>query len=184
MDPLQALRGSTQQLHAQLDRGLPLAQADASLADYALHLVVLRDWQQALSPWLSRTGHAGLALGLIAQDLADCPFDIDHSAEPVDLTPVHRVDDGSLAFCWGMAYVLEGSRLGGQVLYRRLRTRLAPHPLRYLGERGADGTSWGDTLKALRQVLATEEARRASCAGAVAAFQTLLRRFEEVGCQV
>ena len=189
-DPIHALRDATRQLHAQLDRGLPLAQARATLADYARHLVVLRDWQQALAPWLSRTGRDVSSLELIARDLADCPPCIGgiggsaDAMEPVDLTPVHRADDGSLAFCWGMAYVLEGSRLGGQVLSRRLQARLAPHPLRYLGERGADGASWGDTLKALREALATADARRAGCAGAVAAFQTRLLRFEELGCFV
>jgi heme oxygenase len=40
--------------------------------------------------------------------------------------------DASPAWRWGVCYVIEGSQLGGAVLYKRLHERLAPHPLRYL----------------------------------------------------
>jgi heme oxygenase len=95
---------------------------------------------------------------------------------------VYAADDGSDAFCWGIAYVLEGSRLGGQVLYRRLQPRFAPHPLHYLSPRPATAQSWPQTLALLRDRLGTPSGREAGCRGAVAAFEVLLGRFHTAGC--
>ena len=44
------LRTATHALHEQLDHRLSLTCVDAALADYAAHLLVLRDWQYALAP--------------------------------------------------------------------------------------------------------------------------------------
>ena len=177
-----ALRRATHALHQRLDSRLPLGRDVPSLADYAIHLCVLRDWQRALAPWLSRTASMVGSITLLAQDIEDCP--------PCRLTPAYlRVadvgvvlpgDDGSEAFCWGVAYVLEGSRLGGQVLYGRLRAHLAPHPLRYL-QHGTGGPSWPDTLRALHMQLSSPCSQAAACCGAVAAFELLLARFELAG---
>lgn len=182
-DAVQALRTATRRLHETLDHGLPLARPDAGLSDYVLHLRVIRDWQLALAPWFGRTASdTASSLELIKRDLQDAVADSPTATlPPVDTAAVKAADDGSDAFCWGMAYVLEGSRLGGQVLYRRLQAPLAPHPLRYLGERNAHGPSWPHTLTALRTQLATPDARTAGCLGAVAAFETLLARFRQEG---
>ncbi|MES2911150.1 MAG: biliverdin-producing heme oxygenase [Pseudomonadota bacterium] len=180
-DPVQALRRATRDLHESLDQHLPLARADAGLADYATHLCVLRDWQAAIRPWLLRAGQTDPNLDLIADDLADCAgTGFPQPASP-DTTALQNADDGSEAFCWGIAYVLEGSRLGGEVLYRRLQPRLAPHPLRYLGQRGAGGQPWPQFLATLRQKLAGDQASQAGCKGAVAAFQTLQAHFTQQG---
>ncbi|MDO9360814.1 MAG: biliverdin-producing heme oxygenase [Polaromonas sp.] len=182
-DPVQALRLATRSLHDTLDHGLPLARPGASLADYAVHLTVLRDWQIALAPWLVRAGSDLSSQALIDMDLKDCGAAADSipALPALSTAPVLAEDDGSDAFCWGMAYVLEGSRLGGQVLYRRLQAPLAPHPLRYLGERHTHGRPWPQTLAALRLHLATPEALGAGCRGAVVAFTMLLARFRQTG---
>ena len=181
-DAVAALRHATQALHARLDSRLPLGFENPTLADYATHLCVLRDWHQALVPWLSRTASTAGSLTLLAQDIEDCPPCRFPAAylQAADLALLLQADDGSEAFCWGIAYVLEGSRLGGQVLYRRLHERLAPHPLRYL-QHGTGGPSWPDTLKALRTQLASPSSQTAACRGAVAAFELLLARFELAG---
>ena len=183
-DAVAAIRSATQQLHDRLDRNLPLAQTAPTLADYAIHIGMLRDWQISLAPWLRRTSSSAASLQLIEQDLADCPAEIAALAQPAtpDLRRLLQADDGSQAFCWGIAYVLEGSRLGGQVLYRRLSAPLAPHPLRYLshrGERKAAGPSWPAMLASLRSELASMEAQAAACCGAVAAFEMLVGQFEQ-----
>lgn len=180
-DPVQALRLATRALHGELDQKLPLAREGANIADYAMHLCVLRDWQVALKPWLMRTGKMDSSLGLIAADLADCAdSEFPQPATP-DMAAVQNADDGSEAFCWGIAYVLEGSRLGGEVLYRRLQPRLKPHPLRYLGERAEGSQPWPQFLATLRQKLAGGSASHAGCNGAVAAFQTLQAHFTRQG---
>ena len=184
IDAVAALRTATHSLHEQLDHSLPLARADAVLADYAAHLTVLRDWQRALAPWLTRAIIDSNALVLLEQDLSDCPAQAHAlAALPVpDLTALRQVDDGSDGFCWGIAYVVEGSRLGGQVLYRRLSQQLAPHPLRYLGQRGKTGASWPDILTRLRTHLDARPECESACNGAVAAFELLLLRFRHAGC--
>lgn len=184
VDALVALRAATRSLHEQLDRSLPLARPDAALADYATHLTVLRDWQRALAPWLSRAITDPGALVLLEEDLSDCPAPA-HALDPMplpDLLALHQVDDGRDGFCWGIAYVVEGSRLGGQVLYRRLSQQLAPHPLRYLGQRGRAGVSWPDILACLRTHLKAGPELESACNGAVAAFELLLLRFRHAGC--
>lgn len=182
VDAVQALRAATHAQHAALDQGLPLARANATLADYLQHLTVLRDWQIALSPWLSRVLDLQAGLALIAMDLAeDSPVPA-APPTPLDVSQIQAADDGSDAFCWGMAYVLEGSRLGGQVLHRRLKESLAPHPLRYLAERG--GPAWPETMKRLRHELAGDTALAAGCRGAELAFGLLLTRFQHTGSLV
>lgn len=51
-DPLAALRDATRDQHARLDAGLPIAQPDATLADYAAHAAALSAWLAALAPEL------------------------------------------------------------------------------------------------------------------------------------
>ena len=81
---------------------------------------------------------------------------------------------------WGFAYVVEGSQLGGQVLYRQLAPRLAPHALRYLqGDGAATGARWKLFVAQLRQQVVSAPAVNAACDGAVAAFAALQSHFPE-----
>lgn len=178
-DPVRALRLATGVLHERLDKNLPLARVRPTLEDYRNHLWVLWRWQLALKPWLARVLDNDWSLALIAQDLADFPESGNSTPPPPpDLEVFRQMDDGSAAFCWGVAYVLEGSRLGGQVLYRSLSKSLAPHPLRYLANTQSGGSTWPVTLAALRKNLATEPAQASGCKGAVAAFELLIAQFQ------
>jgi heme oxygenase len=72
-------------------------------------------------------------------------------------------------------YVIEGSQLGGAVLYERLRVRLAPHPLRYLkGDAAGPGPRWRAFTQALRADVRTAAEIADACAGACAAFDRIL----------
>ncbi|RYF05520.1 MAG: heme oxygenase, partial [Oxalobacteraceae bacterium] len=83
--------------------------------------------------------------------------------------------DASPAWRWGVCYVIEGSQLGGAVLYKRLAERLAPHPLRYLkGEDAGPGPRWRSFMQGVRDQVRTPEAIRDACAGACAAFDAIL----------
>ena len=53
------LRAATADLHAHIDRAMPLARSAPTLADYLTHLLLLRDWLGALGQ--SMTGLNGLA---------------------------------------------------------------------------------------------------------------------------
>lgn len=169
---LAALRAATAAQHAQLDAGLPLARDGATAADYREHLQVLRGWLQACRPALEATcpGDAALLLGWLAADLG------------ADEGPARpgRTDWASPPAAWGVAYVVQGSQLGGQVLTRRLGDALAPQPLHYLQGRGRDtGAHWQGFLRALHAALGDDaRAIAAACDAAVQAFDQLQRAFD------
>lgn len=176
-DPLAALRAATARRHAALDSGLPIGAPDASLDDYTAHLALLRAWLGPLHVWL-----AGFAdgpafdddarLGLIETDLAEAGVPVHAEKYPVaDAWPAAA----SPAYRWGVRYVIEGSQLGGAVLYERLRARLAPHRLRYLkGDAGGPGPRWRAFMQALRANVRTPAEIADACAGACAAFDSIL----------
>jgi heme oxygenase len=181
-----ALRSATATRHQELDSGLPIGAPDASLHDYAAHLAMLRAWLAPLQAWL-----AGFTdgprfdqqfdlpgrLALIEQDLAEpgmpaAPAPASASALlavaawPADVSPAWR---------WGVCYVIEGSQLGGAVLYQRLHERLAPHPLRYLkGDAAGPGPRWRAFMQALREQVRSPQEILDASAGACAAFDRIL----------
>lgn len=179
-DILTALRDATASRHAELDGGMPLARTLPGLEDYRDHLALLRRWLVPVEAW-----QAGFADGpqdaallapaphlpLIEADLAD------PSLAPVDamLPPAPWQGHDSAAYRWGVSYVIEGSRLGGTVLYRRLAERLAPHPLRYLSGGGVPpGPRWQLFLRTLRAQVRGEAAIAEACQGARDAFDSLI----------
>lgn len=182
-DVLAALRQATGARHERLDSGLPLSCIDATLADYAHHLCLLRDWLAPMDAWLGAysdgpQGLAGIAvaphLALIEADLAEpslarypCTARAAGASWPAGAGAAYR---------WGVAYVIEGSQLGGAVLYKRLAAQLAPHPLRYLrgaGE-GGPGPRWRAFVEALRAEVRTAGEVAEACVGAGDAFDRIL----------
>ncbi len=180
-DPLAALRYATASQHAILDSGLPLAQAGATLRDYRCHLLMLRAWLAPIEAWLANFDDAPQGpnappavdrLRSIDADLARC------AGEPSPVPAPSGAGwppQAGAAYRWGVCYVVEGSQLGGAVLYRRLAAQLAPHPLDYLkGSIEGPGPRWRVFCEALRaQVRGSAEIADA-CAGACAAFDRLL----------
>jgi heme oxygenase len=74
-----------------------------------------------------------------------------------------------------VCYVIEGSQLGGAVLYQRLHAQLAPHPLRYLkGLDAGPGPRWRTFMLALREHVRSPAEIDDACAGACAAFDSIL----------
>jgi heme oxygenase len=123
---LRPLRTATQALHEALDSQLPIARDGACLADYAAHLRALRPWLESVRQALAASGDPGLGrvarrterrLAALALDLEDA------GAAPSEEGAVIPTADpaadpwggkaGEPAFAWGLAYVLEGSQLGG-----------------------------------------------------------------------
>lgn len=182
-DPLAALRHATHSRHELLDSGLPIGQDDASLADYAAHLALLRAWLGPLHAWLERHADGpdfrhGERLALLEADLAEPGMAAPVFSQGDDAWP----QDASVAWRWGVAYVIEGSQLGGAVLYGRLRERLAPHPLRYLkGDPAGPGPRWRAFMGALRANVTTPAQIAEACAGACAAFDRILALRARIG---
>jgi heme oxygenase len=174
-DPLTALRAATATRHAALDADLPIGAPDASLHDYTAHLVLLRTWLVPLHAWLA--GFAdGPQLDLAAR-LARIDADLADAGYAAFDTPAGNPwpASASVAYRWGVHYVIEGSQLGGAVLYERLRDRLAPHRLRYLkGDDAGPGPRWRVFMQALRAGVRTPAEIADACAGAIAAFDRIL----------
>jgi heme oxygenase len=180
-DALGALRSATAGRHALLDAGLPIGGAHANLSDYRAHLCMLRHWLAPLECWLAGFDDGPqaalelvLRVPLIDADLAD-------RAMP-EAAPAGG-DDGnggwplnaSAAYRWGVCYVIEGSQLGGAVLYQRLSAALAPHQLAYLrGAPDGPGPRWRLFMQGLRAHVTTEADIAQACAGACDAFDRIL----------
>lgn len=198
VEVLRPLRTATQALHEALDSRLPIARDDASLADYAAHLRALRPWLASVQQALSASGDPGLErvarrterrLAALALDLEDAgappsatggPSAASAVAvAPADADPwAGAVRDP--AFAWGLAYVLEGSQLGGAMMFKRLAPRLAPHPMRYFQPVDAPeglAAQWKDFVAQLAAALHDPAAVGAAQRGAVAGFETLMPRF-------
>jgi heme oxygenase len=179
-DVLAALRSATASRHERLDSGLPLSAPLPSLDDYAEHLRMVRDWLAPLEGWLGGfadgpqaepTLPATARLALVQADLSEPGM---REVPPLQSAAAWPLD-ASAAYRWGVAYVIEGSQLGGAVLYGKLAGALAPHPLRYLrGEDGAPGPRWRAFMQALRAHVTGSEAIADACAGACAAFDAIL----------
>lgn len=176
-DALAALRTATASRHEELDSGLPIGALDASLGDYASHLAMLRAWLAPLQDWLGGFSNGpqfdqASRLDLIEQDLAEQGMPAaPAAAEPAEAWPLAA----SPAWRWGVCYVIEGSQLGGAVLYQRLHEQLAPHPLRYLkGNDAGPGPRWRAFMQALREHVRSPEEIAEASAGACAAFDSIL----------
>jgi heme oxygenase len=180
-DVLAALRRATASRHEVLDAGLPLSGGAPTLRDYASHLILLRNWLAPLQAWLARFpgDPVGLPdagrLSLIDADLAEPGLAGIVRLPLPDAGGAAWPAGASAAWRWGVCYVVEGSSLGGAVLYQRLHERLAPHPLRYLrGAPEGPGPRWRAFMLALRAQVRGEAAIAEACAGACAAFDAVL----------
>ena len=159
-----------------LDSGLAIGRADATLVHYRQHLCMLRAWLGPLEAWLAGFDDGPQAalprlarIDVIDADLAlmdgECTV-TDSGAWP---------DGASAAYRWGVCYVVEGSQLGGAVLYQRLAPALAPHPLRYLrGQEAGPGPRWRSFMQALKEEVTTQLDIDEACRGACDAFDRML----------
>jgi len=164
-----------------LDSELAIGGAQATLSDYRDHLRMLHAWLTPLEHWL-----AGFSDGPQAPDAPPMIMrrllieaDLEHPAMAPGLcTETGRgrwPSNGSAAYRWGVCYVIEGSQLGGAVLYQRLRATLAPHPLRYLrGDPQGPGPRWRSFVVALRAAVVSQDDIADACAGACDAFDRIL----------
>ena len=178
VDALAALRAATSERHERLDSGLPLSGPAPDLNVYAQHLTLVRDWLAPLQAWLNGFDDGPQKVLPAIERLALIDADLNQTGMPAPRaasSPHAWPHDASAAYRWGVAYVIEGSQLGGKLLYGKLAERLAPHPLRYL--RGADegpGQRWRAFMLALKEQVKSPDEIADACAGACAAFDSIL----------
>ena len=184
------LRNGTAARHARLDQNLALAQPQAGLPEYLAHLQALHGWLQPLE---ARLWALPWPTALCADERAGKAAWIEHDLAHAGLRPcTARCPDLPMpcapdAYALGVAYVIEGSQLGGRVLARQLAKRLSEPPgqqapLRYLHGYGARlNPLWQGFLQHLDTEVRDASARAQALAGACAAFDTLTRWFESRG---
>ena len=179
-DVVAALRAATAERHAVIDRSMPLSRPNPTVADYIDHLRLMRAWLQPLESWLEASDvypepHSSQIsqTSWIDADLAESG--LQGAADPAVTRARCWPADADISYQWGARYVIEGSRLGASVLYRRLSCALSPHKLRYL--QGGDETSghrWPTFLHELRASVRTPFEIEAACEGACHSFDALL----------
>ncbi len=169
------LRTATAPLHQQVD----LAYSRFRLEQPSGYRAFLQAHAQALGPLEATLQAAG-----VERLLSDWPqrrrwpalrADLADLGEALPLPrPLPGGVDGQLPsapWCWGALYVIEGSRLGGRILARRVASGQPDAPLRYLDAEAAP--SWPVFLARLDQQAATL-AWAPMLAGAQAAFSQFL----------
>ena len=171
----QVLRDGTRDRHETLDQGLALTAADLDPTRYLAYLRALLGWLEPVEqplwrlPWpaglraATRAGKSALIRAdlLAAGDAAPVPQCRD--------VPMPQAAD---AYALGVAYVMEGSQLGGRFLAKRLQDAVPPLPLRYLRGYGDDtGPLWKDFLGYLDDSARGQQAQ--ALRGAKDAFDSL-----------
>jgi heme oxygenase len=182
-DVLAALRIATGERHELLHEIMPLSVDSAALRDYLAHLAILHEWLEPLEAWLAHfsDGPQSPALPSRLNRLALIDADLRHeSTRPQDSVEILHAargwsGDQSAAYRWGVCYVVEGSQLGGAVLYTSLKERLAPHPLGFLAAgRESLGPRWQAFTRAMTAEVHTPTLIDEACRGAADAFDRLI----------
>ena len=176
---LLALREATRSLHAIVDEGSPLTHPALDNATYLAHAERVYGWMQPLehalyiapAGWAWPVGIQSTRRGqksqLLGRDLAA------GGLSPCDapLCPYTPVPD-SLAAAFGLAYVCEGTTLGGAYLNKQLRPRLGL-PLHWLKGYDADtGSLWRAFQESLATEIRTPGNIKTACEAACMAFHT------------
>lgn len=178
MDVLTALRTATAEQHSVLDRSTPLAAPAPDLHAYHDHLLLLLVWLTPIQAWLARCGAAPRLRAdypaLLREDLAHPSLAGAVPTLHAEAEAAPWPEQASAAYRWGVCYVVEGSQLGGAVLYKRLAQSLQPHPLRYLRGEGTPGPRWQQFLAGLRAAVVSEQDIADACLGARHAFASLI----------
>lgn len=157
---------------------MPLANLEASWLDYIDHLQILARWLVPLEMWLAKYGDGPQG----AETLAFVRYSdlIMLDLAQAHISPLCEPDEArwptreNAAYRWGIAYVIEGSQLGGEFLYKRLAPRLAPRKLGYLQTKQPG--RWPAFLQVLATHVITQTDIDSACAGAVDAFEALLQQ--------
>lgn len=151
-----ALRARTAGAHAEAEAAFSafdLSQRPSYLAFLRAHAQAVPSLEATLQqqpgitfPWRPRAG-------LLRRDLADLAGDIPAELCMVWPAAEHRRLRLDEAGCWGLLYVLEGSRLGGRVLMQQVGSGM---PKRYLSDWHLPG-EWRRFREALQNAAAGQD---------------------------
>jgi heme oxygenase len=173
----QALRAGTRERHETLDQGLALTGDDIDRASYVTYLRALLGWLEPLEQQLWQLDWPGsLQAPVRANKSAWLREDL---VQTGDTAAVPRCEDWPAlqapdAYALGVAYVVEGSQLGGRFLARRLQDVAPALPLRYLHGYGEQvGPLWKEFLLYLDSEAGAQGREAHALQGARDAFDSL-----------
>jgi heme oxygenase len=188
LDTIQILRNHTSAAHQDLESRLVIGGEGVSVADYQNYVRAMFGWLGPLEPILWNGTWSvdlepetrGSKSSWLRADLlaAGC------SPEILDSLPARlpSLDLSSEAAKFGVAYVVEGAQLGGQVLKRRFEGLLQPEQSRWLEGYGRQtGPLWRSFLLALNERVKGEEAQKIASDAAVSTFEDLSNWFQSQG---
>ena len=178
---LSELRSATGTLHARLDRGVSPRLVMASRASYATFLRASLAAVEALT-LLHGSSEVDERAAAIRADLAALGEEVETALSVRVMTPQETDEARTL----GIAYVLEGSTLGGLVLAKWADEKLSLDgtATRYLRLRGQDtGPMWAAFLERLVAwgERASSAERALACEAAVSTFGVYLDAFQRAG---
>jgi heme oxygenase len=179
---LRRLKVETASLHAQAEQYVRILDEDAGPADYHRYLVAMHGYHAPLERGLG--AHAGLlAVGFEAplrQKRALIERDLARLGDPRSAWPeCPRLPAlGSLARATGVAYVLEGSTLGGRYILAKLPPALAAlrgHATAFLEGYGDEtGARWRAFGEVVARAIGSPADEDEAVAGACDAFARLI----------
>ena len=178
---VETIRQRTRTLHAQLEARIDLVAALSSLDAYRQLLQRYRSFYEPFEWALSRQPAAvrnviqypqRSRLKLLLQDLGA----IGHL--PSALAPIALPDLGTLDQIFGTLYVVEGSSLGGQIIYRQIEQRLGLSSTSgsafFYGDGDRTSHVWRDFLTKLQLQVSHSEAAADSAAATFQLFAQAL----------
>ena len=147
--------------------------------DYLLRMQKITEaYEQAVIPLLNTPAPARPLSGLIAEDL-QWLSSADHLPSLPDFTFPQAI---TLPFAWGFAYVMEGSKLGGRVIFKHLQRLLGlteDAGGAYLANRGVDtGAGWKEFLQNLTTYTAAHHCEEEVLNGAIFGFTSIHHYFD------
>jgi heme oxygenase len=183
---LATLRAATADVHDRLEATLAIARPDADASVYVEYLRNMLGWLDMFenSLWASewpadmtpelRDGKCGwIRNDLRHFGMSDAAINtLPHSAFRPDLT--------SCEARLGLAYVVEGAQLGGQVLAKRFVGKLPPERMRWLQGYGSETSKrWKAFVEYAEEALPTDRQRESAADAARQAFLSLADWFEQ-----
>lgn len=174
------LRRATSDIHEALHRAAPFAAitgGTATRADYAATLRFIHRYHSTMAPLCAK---AAMTLGAPsladahAQRIAALENDLTHFG--VATVGIHDAHDiRSADFCIGALYTVQGSTLGGKLIYRQLDSLLPDDNGRtFFKGTAEDGRNWRLLCDRLETCGARLDALDAGAHHAFAAFQSML----------
>ena len=187
---LQKLRDATSSRHTALE-ALPLSKMlmrdDVTLENYALYLRCMKDviavYDSEVLPLVDEIlpqKPSGERLSSLAADMA---YVVQHGVSVDNTEPLHYPEIPSKAFALGMAYVIEGSTLGGRVILKHLSSRINVTERQgaafFAGYGRETGARWRQFLEALTTFVTDSDREFGVIAGAVAGFDMISVHFSK-----